>query len=82
MKCKECGKQLRSCGDYPGKGLCSKCYSHQYISSRWKNDKEYRKKQRARIDRWQKANYEKVKETSRKCYYKRLKKNKKINNVA
>lgn len=71
MKCKECEKQLRACGDYTGKGLCSKCYSHQYISNKWKNDEEYRKKQRERIDRWQKANHERVKEIARKCYHKK-----------
>ena len=68
MICKQCSKPLIKGYDYLGKELCRKCYNHDYITKRWARDEDFRKAQRARIDKWQKENPDKVKEIANKCY--------------
>jgi hypothetical protein len=68
IKCKKCQKELFKGIDYLGKELCKKCYQHEYITSKWKKNKKYRKEQRARIDKWQKDNPKKLKEMYKKYY--------------
>lgn len=70
MKCKKCKKNLTKGIDYYKIGLCRKCYSNQYITNKWANDKKYRKEQTIRIVKWQKEHPERTNEIARKTYYK------------
>lgn len=68
MKCKKCGAEVVKGHGYPGKKMCHSCYQQWYIKNKWKNNPEYRKKQTARVVKWQKAHPERVLEIARGVY--------------
>lgn len=54
MKCK-CGASL---GKLNRTGKCLKCYQHDYITEKWKNNPEYRLAQKKRAYKWMKEHPE------------------------
>ena len=68
MKCKKCGKEFTN--GYPGKGLCFKCYQHQYITEKWKNNPEFRLAQKKRTYKWMEEHPEEWKEINKRALIK------------
>ena len=70
MKCKKCGKEFTN--GYSGKGLCFKCYQHQYITEKWKNNPEFRLAQKKRIYKWKAEHpveWKKINDKAQKKYW-------------
>jgi rRNA maturation protein Nop10 len=78
--CKQCKRPLVvGSGDYTFKEICRKCSWSNNIKKKWKNDKQYRLEQTARIMKWQKENPERTKEIGKiamKKYHAKIAQNK------